>query len=105
MFDNHNDNSKYWRGLVTGAMIGAGTALLLAQRKRREKLGSNAPGSDAPDDNAKGKDALDETLDMAREAAREVKSEAKDAWNKTLEEVKTSATGVEDLSKSATNDN
>lgn len=109
-------NAKYWRGLVTGTMIGAGAALLFAQRKRSEESVDVTIGDtldeaddeemdDANSGEVMNKDALDKTLDIARQAAREVKNEAKDTWNQTLEEVKTSATGIEDLSKSSTNDN
>jgi len=105
--------SKYWRGLVTGAMVGAGAALILAQRKRAEDAEYDAPDDDIEYEEVGGtssgkdtpKDALDETLDSAKQAAQEVKSEVKDAWNKVLDEVKEPAADQEDLSKSSTNDN
>ena len=119
MMDNDHNPSKYWRGLVTGVMIGAGTALLLAQRTRQEKAADQAideavadamnddmmKDGDAIGDEVMDKDALDKTLDSARQAAREMKDNPTGSWNQTLEEAKTSKTGIEDLSKSSTNDN
>ncbi|HVF84333.1 MAG TPA: hypothetical protein VM821_00010 [Abditibacteriaceae bacterium] len=118
MMDNDRNTSKYWRGLVTGVMIGAGTALVLAQRKRQEKFAGLAidegdvvadepMNSDVMGETVEemDKDALDVTLDMARQTAHEVKQEDRDTWNQTLEEAKTSATDIQDLSKTSTNDN
>lgn len=36
MHDHDNDGGGYWRGLVTGVLLGAGAALLLAPRKGEE---------------------------------------------------------------------
>lgn len=105
-------SSKYWRGFVTGAMIGSGLALLLAQRKNSENWDdiddnaieateifaadksddtSNNNTSDGASDDKSSEtspDALDETLTDAKKVAQEIKDEARDAWNETLDNVK-----------------
>lgn len=92
----NNDAKKkatYWRGFVTGAMIGSGLALILAQRKNSEKWDDEdeeiaATEVFADDKDEPAKDALDETLNAAKKVAQEIKNEARDAWNETLDNVK-----------------
>lgn len=106
-FNNDAKNSaKYWRGFVTGAMLGSGLALILAQRKNSENWDdiddnaieateifaadtSDGASDDKPSETSP--DALNETLKDAKKVAQEIKDEARDAWNETLENVKNAA--------------
>ncbi len=86
---NHNQKSSvYWRGFVTGAMLGAGGALLLAQRKQQEKNDSSA-NSDS---------GINPAVEIFGD--KDSAQAAKDSWNETLENAKTPSAN---LPKNATN--
>jgi gas vesicle protein len=104
-----SESGGYLRGIVTGLLFGAVTALLLTPRRGEEirqelaesanklkdkagelggSLGENVGGklgdlkergqSLLPDRSSQRTDALDETLDIAREAKEEVEDQAHD---------------------------
>lgn len=65
----------YWRGVVTGMMLGAGIAVLLTL-KRDDESGDFDEG--APQLMNNSDDALSGTLDVAEDVANDLKSQAHD---------------------------
>lgn len=71
---NHKNNG-YWRGLVTGMMLGAGAAVLLTLKHEKE-MSERDEGR--PQLMSDSDDALSGTLDVAEDVANDLKTEARD---------------------------
>jgi hypothetical protein len=67
-----NYKSGYWRGVVTGMMLGAGTAVLLTLKRDDEVGDLGESVADTIDESDNLDDALSGALDVAEEAADDV---------------------------------
>ncbi len=73
------DKGGYWRGLVTGMMLGAGAAVLLTLKRDDETSFDKTSFDDTtPQLMGESGDALSGTLSVAEEAASDLKTEEHD---------------------------
>jgi len=104
MSEHNQKSGGYIRGLVTGVLIGAGAALLLAPKRGeelREELAQNAaewkagPGGTLADRAQELKDRAAELSHTVAQKAQEYKAKGQDTFDEVKEQIEESSVETE----------